>query len=136
MNYAEQLGITRHVTFAGAVDQDHILDFYQAADIFVLPSFAEGLPVVLMEAMSMEIPCVTTAITGIPELIQNGENGLLTAASDTDGLADAVNRLIADPQMRRKLGEAGRRKVLSDYDLYKNSRHLYMTLSRRLSEIA
>jgi len=130
--YAEQLGISGQVNFTGAVDQDHILGFYQTADIFVLPSFAEGLPVVLMEAMAMEIPCITTAITGVPELIQNGEDGLLVAASDTAGLTAAISRLATNADLRRQLGQAGRRKVLSDYDLQKNTRHLFETLEHRL----
>jgi len=130
--YAEQLGISGQVRFTGAVDQDHILGYYQTADIFVLPSFAEGLPVVLMEAMAMEIPCITTAITGVPELIQNGEDGLLVAASDCEGLAAAIRQLASDPDLRRTIGQAGRNKVLAEYDLYKNTRHLFEMLDKRL----
>jgi glycosyltransferase involved in cell wall biosynthesis len=133
--YAEQLGISRQVIFTGAVDQDHILDYYKAADMFVLPSFAEGLPVVLMEAMAMEIPCITTAITGVPELISNGEDGLLVPASDTEGLIQAINQLVSDPVLRQKLGKAGRLKVLSDYDLSKNTRHLFETLDKRIKAL-
>jgi len=134
-DYAGQLGISAQVQFTGAVDQDHILDFYQAADIFVLPSFAEGLPVVLMEAMAMEIPCITTAITGIPELIQNGVDGLLVPASDSAGLAEAISKLAGDQALRRQLGQAGRRKVLSDYDLKKNTLHLFETLDKRINAL-
>jgi len=65
------------MVFEGAINQDRIRDFYAAADAFCLPSFAEGLPVVLMEAMAMELPCVTTQIAGIPELIRDGVDGLL-----------------------------------------------------------
>jgi len=85
-----------------------------------------------MEAMAMEIPCITTAITGVPELIQNGEDGLLVAASDTAGLTAAISRLATNADLRRQLGQAGRRKVLSDYDLQKNTRHLFETLEHRL----
>jgi len=130
--YAEKLGISGQVEFTGAVDQDHILAYYQTADIFVLPSFAEGLPVVLMEAMAMEIPCITTAITGVPELIHNLEDGLLVAASDCEGLTKAIGRLANDPDLRRLLGQAGRRKVLVEYDLYKNTQHLYDMMDKRL----
>jgi glycosyltransferase involved in cell wall biosynthesis len=134
--YAEQLGISELVNFTGAVDQDHILDYYKAADIFVLPSFAEGLPVVLMEAMAMEIPCITTAITGIPELISNGKDGLLVPASDVEGLTQAIKELASDPILRQQLGKAGRAKILSDYDLYKNVRHLFERLDRRINELS
>ncbi|MFZ2450469.1 MAG: glycosyltransferase family 4 protein [Methylovulum miyakonense] len=133
--YAGQLGISGQVRFTGAVDQDHILGYYQTADIFVLPSFAEGLPVVLMEAMAMEIPCITTAITGVPELIQNGEDGLLVAASDCEGLTAAIRRLASDPDLRRTIGQAGRNKVLAEYDLHKNTRHLFAMLDKRLKAL-
>jgi glycosyltransferase involved in cell wall biosynthesis len=132
--YAADLQISQFVTFTGAVDQDHILDYYRAADIFVLPSFAEGLPVVLMEAMAMEIPCITTAITGVPELINSGVNGLLVPASDTEGLTAAIKQLVADPAFRQQLGKAGRQKVLADYELHKNTRHLFEALQRRMGD--
>ncbi len=133
--HAECLGISRQVNFTGAVDQDHILDYYKAADIFVLPSFAEGLPVVLMEAMAMEIPCITTAITGIPELIRNGQEGLLVAASDSEGLTLAIKLLVENRVLRQQLGKAGRIRVLSDYDLYKNTRHLFEKLDQRIGAL-
>ncbi|MEI8208466.1 MAG: glycosyltransferase family 4 protein [Methylococcales bacterium] len=133
--YAESLGIGLQVTFTGAVDQDHILDYYKAADIFVLPSFAEGLPVVLMEAMAMEIPCITTAITGVPELIVNGQNGLLVPASDTDGLTKAIRLLVINSALRQQLGRAGRETVLADYDLYSNVHYLFEKLSLHLEKL-
>ena len=134
-HYAETLGISDQVIFTGAVDQNHIMTYYQAADIFVLPSFAEGLPVVLMEAMAMEIPCITTAITGVPELIQHGQDGLLVAASDRDGLVEAIANLVNDSLRRKQMGQAGRLKVLSDYDLTKNTRYLYEKLVQRLADL-
>jgi colanic acid/amylovoran biosynthesis glycosyltransferase len=133
--YAEFLGIGLQVTFTGAVDQDHILNYYKAADIFILPSFAEGLPVVLMEAMAMEIPCITTAITGVPELIVNGQNGLLVYAADTDGLTKAIRLLAFNPVLRQQLGRAGRETILADYDLYSNVHYLFEKLSLRLEKL-
>lgn len=134
-NYAESLGIVSQVTFTGAIDQDHILAYYNLADMFVLPSFAEGLPVVLMEAMAMEIPCVTTMITGVPELIENGQNGLLVPASDSEGLTQAIKQLAENPALRQQLGKAGRLKVLSDYELYKNTQYLHEKLTQRLNAL-
>ena len=130
--YSAQLGITGLVTFTGAVDQQHILAYYQKADVFVLPSFAEGLPVVLMEAMAMQLPCITTAITGIPELVVHEQNGLLVASSDVEGLALAIKRLINDAPLRARLGQAARQRVLADYDLAKNTAHLLATFTQRL----
>jgi colanic acid/amylovoran biosynthesis glycosyltransferase len=76
---------------------------------------------VLMEAMAMEIPCVATWITGIPELIRNGVDGLLVAPSDVEAFAGALRQLITDPELRKRIGEAGRVQVLDKFDLRKNS---------------
>ena len=128
----ERLGLAPKTIFEGAVNQDKIQALYHQADAFVLPSFAEGIPIVLMEAMSMQVPCITTRITGIPELIRDGVDGLLVTASDDDELASAIKRLICAPALCRELGEAGRRRVLSNYDLRTNIRHLAEVFRRRL----
>jgi glycosyltransferase involved in cell wall biosynthesis len=129
---AQASGLTDRVVFEGVVNQDRIRSIYAEADCFALASFAEGIPVVLMEAMAMEIPCVTTFITGHPELIRNGIDGTLVAPSDQEGLADAIAALIADPVLRRRLGEAGRRRVQEKYDLVTNTARLASIFQRRL----
>ncbi len=131
---AERLAITRHVRFAGAVNQDAIRDFYLNADAFVLPSFAEGVPVVLMEAMAMEMPCISTRITGIPELITTSHDGILVSASDEKTLAEAIALLEDSPTVAQRLGSNGRRKVLADYNLEKNVDRLAEIFRSRLSE--
>jgi len=115
-----RLGLGNVVTLEGGVNQDHIRAHYERADLFALPSYAEGLPVVLMEAMSMGIACVSTRIAGIPELIEDGVNGLLVTPSDVVGLEDALERLIRDPALRQRLAEAGRPRVMQAYDLNTN----------------
>lgn len=130
---AHELGVAERIVFDGAVDQDRIREIYAEADAFVLPSFAEGIPVVLMEAMAMQIPCVTTRITGIPELIRGGVDGILVAPSDVDELAAAVEELIEDPDRRRQMGEAGRRRVEEKYHLERNTRRLASIFERRLA---
>jgi colanic acid/amylovoran biosynthesis glycosyltransferase len=115
------LGLDENVVFHGFTAQDQLDQLYRQADIFALPSFAEGVPGVLMEAMAMEIPCVSTWITGIPELIRNGVDGLLVAPSDVEAFAEAIRQLIADPELRRRIGAAGRAQVLNKFDLRKNS---------------
>jgi glycosyltransferase involved in cell wall biosynthesis len=110
-------GLSGQIRFEGSMNQDRIQSFYRQADIFALASFAEGIPVVLMEAMAMEIPCVATGINGIPELIRDGIDGLLVAPSDVDGLAAAIARLIDEPTLRESLGKAGRRRVLEQYEI-------------------
>jgi glycosyltransferase involved in cell wall biosynthesis len=127
-------GLSERVELAGAMNQDQIQTFYRAADIFVLPSFAEGIPVVLMEAMAMEIPCVTTWITGIPELIRSGRDGLLVTPGDVEELVEALSRLMDDPVLRLRLGRAGRQRVLEKYDLRRNTVRLAEIFRRRLGE--
>jgi colanic acid/amylovoran biosynthesis glycosyltransferase len=121
------------VIFEGAINQEQLLKLYQQTDIFVLPSFAEGLPVVLMEAMAMEIPCVTTHITGIPELIENGKQGILVAPSDQEALITALALLMDKPQLRHQLGIAAKAKVLHQYDLEKNTAKLAALFQKYLS---
>jgi glycosyltransferase involved in cell wall biosynthesis len=114
------------------VNQDRIRDFYANADVFCLPSFAEGLPVVLMEAMSMQIPCVTTTIAGIPELIRDGIDGLLVAPGDVDALAAALARLMDDADLRNRLALSGRARVLEGYNLARNVETLAAVFARRI----
>jgi glycosyltransferase involved in cell wall biosynthesis len=114
---ARRLGLADSVEWVGALGQDEIRERYASADVFCLPSFAEGVPVVLMEAMAMEVPVVATRLAGIPELIEDGTSGLLVTPARADELADALGRLAGDPELRARLGAAGRRAVLDGYDL-------------------
>lgn len=104
------------VTFLGAVGHDRVAGLYAEADVFCLPSFAEGVPTVLMEAMAMEVPVVATAIMGVPELVEDGRSGLLVPPARADRLAEALIRILDDPELARRLGRAGREKVLADYE--------------------
>ena len=130
--HAEDLGLGDAVVFEGWCNRDRVRQLYRNADIYVMASFAEGIPVVLMEAMAMGIPCVATYVAGIPELIEHGSTGLLVPASDAAALADALGRLIRDPQLVGRLGTAGRLKVLEDFELERNTRALAGVFSRRL----
>ena len=127
-------GLRHRVTFAGSVNQDRMAGYYAEADAFVLASFAEGIPVVLMEAMAMEIPCISTMVTGIPELIRDGIDGLLVMPSDDRALAHAIEELIDNERLRRRLGEAGRQRVLDKYNLPDNIELLARLFSARLGE--
>jgi glycosyltransferase involved in cell wall biosynthesis len=122
------------VVFEGAVNQDRIRTLYAATDIFCIPSFAEGIPVVLMEAMAMEIPCVTTHITGIPELIRDGLDGLLVPPSDVPGLVEALARLMDDADLRERLGKSGRMRILEHYNLRHNVEKLAAIFAERVKE--
>ncbi len=125
-------GLQARVTFTGSVNQDEIREYYRRADVFALASFAEGIPVVLMEAMAMEIPCVTTCITGIPELIRDGIDGFLVLPSDEKGLAEAIAGLQQNPGLCREIGQAGRLRVIEKYNLGKNTLLMAEVFQRRL----
>ena len=118
--HAARLAHPECIAFEGAVNQDNVRAFYAQADAFCLASFAEGVPVVLMEAMAMGIPCVSTTIAGIPELIRNGIDGLLVAPGDHVVLANALAMLIDDNGLRERLAGSGRARVLERYNLAHN----------------
>jgi glycosyltransferase involved in cell wall biosynthesis len=104
-----QLGITDTVTFHGFVPKGPDLwAHFDDADIFVLPSRTEGLPRVVAEAMARGLPVVTTAVGGLPELIDHGRNGMLVDPESVDTLVDIIKTVRADPQLRDKLATAGR----------------------------
>ena len=105
------------VTMLGAVNQDDIVALYGDADVFALPSFGEGVPVVLMEAMATGLAVVTTAVAGIPELVEHGRSGLVVAPGRLDALVDALAELADDPDRHRELGRAGRRAVEAAYEI-------------------
>src|SRR4051794_40922215 len=120
----EELGLRDHVEMPGAVGQDHILDWYRRADAFVLCSFMEGLPVVLMEAMACDVPIVASNINGIPELVQDGVTGRTVTAGSAPPIAEALVDLASDPATAHRLAEAGRAVVVADFDLADNARQL------------
>lgn len=119
-----ELNIKENITFTGAIGQDDVLPYYEKANIFVLASFAEGVPVVLMEAMAKEIPSISTRITGIPELIENNVDGILVDSSNVSELAQKLKELITNPDRLKQLGVNGRKKVLKKYDLNANCKAL------------
>jgi len=119
--YSREQGLGDSVTFTGVQGQDRVREWYDRADMFILASFAEGVPVVLMEAMAKEIPVISTRITGIPELIDHGRDGLLAAPADTEDLARQIRTLIENPELRRKLGREGRRSVEQKYNQHLNN---------------
>jgi len=110
---AKELHIDERIRWLGPQAHAVVLGAYRAADVFVLPSRIasdgdrDGLPNVLLEAQSQRLACVSTRVSGIPELIVDGETGLLVSPRATDELASALTRLIADPSLRHALGEAG-----------------------------
>jgi colanic acid/amylovoran biosynthesis glycosyltransferase len=130
---AERLGVASRVIFQGAVGQDDIREFYARASLFCMPSFAEGLPGVLMEAMAMELAVISTRITGVPELITDGVDGLLVSPARSDQLADAIQKLLEDPAYARELGQRARTKVLSDFNAARSGEEIKALFEAELS---
>lgn len=112
-----ELGLGERVTFHGYHSQAQLRADYARADLFVLTSFAEGIPVVLMEAMSQGVPVVASRITGIPELVEDGVSGLLYTPGSKEQLVAACKRLMADPDLRNRCAEAGRQTVARYFNL-------------------
>jgi colanic acid/amylovoran biosynthesis glycosyltransferase len=131
---ARRLGIDDVVDLAGPVGQDRLPDLYRAADVFCLPSFAEGLPVVLMEAMATGLPVVTTTIAGIPELVVDHQTGLLVPPGRADLLADALEELATDRGLRRRLGSRARAAVLAQHDRERNAGRLLALFPTRSTD--
>jgi len=119
------------VTLHGPLGQDALVNWYDKADIFVLPSVVakdgqrDGIPVVLMEALAMQKPVVTTPVSGIPELIAHEVNGLLVTPGDARALAQAIERLISNPQFGEQLGANGRKVVEQHFDYCNNAELLF-----------
>lgn len=120
---AKALGLESRITWLGAKSQAEVIAAYRAADLFVLASrIAEdgdrdGLPNVLMEAGSQELPAVTTKVSAVPELVADGENGVLVEPNDARALAEAIEALIRDPIKRRRLGKTAREIVLERFSM-------------------
>lgn len=129
---ASELGIASHVEFVGWVEPERLRDVYAETDLCVLSSLAEGVPIVLMEAMAMEIACVAPRISGIPELIDHGVDGMLFAVGDVTELSHQIGTLLDSPELRFKVGQAARVRVLGDYDLAMNTKRFAQALAERL----
>jgi glycosyltransferase involved in cell wall biosynthesis len=128
------LGLDDVVTLTGALSQDDVIDHYRRADVFALPSVTgergdrDGIPNVILEAMAMELPVVSSATSGIPEAVVDGETGVLVEPGDVSGLARALARLLDDRDMRERFGRRGRDVVCERFDLETNVKELYELL--------
>ncbi|MEP0940784.1 MAG: glycosyltransferase family 4 protein [Rhizobiaceae bacterium] len=119
---AQELGLTDRLEFLGSQAQSRVLQAYRECDVFVLPcriapdGDRDGLPNVIVEAQSQSLPVISTPISGIPELITDGRNGLLVEPNDPQKLAAALVELARDPKRRQQMGKAGMKIVRSDFD--------------------
>ena len=119
----EKEGVVDRVRFPGYLTQRDLIPLYQDADIFVLPAVLEqhwGIPNVLVEALACGVPVVTTPLPSLPELVEDGVHGLVTRDQDPTNLAARIERLARDPELRRRLAEAGRRRVEERFNIEAN----------------
>jgi glycosyltransferase involved in cell wall biosynthesis len=114
---AAALGITKSVHFAGFMTQPQVADLLANSDMLVLPSFAEGLPVVYMEALASRIPVVASRVAGVQELVEDGVTGFTVPPGDVVTLADRMSRLMSDPDLSARMGAAGRKAVEREHDI-------------------
>ncbi|MGH7596194.1 MAG: glycosyltransferase [bacterium] len=141
-NLAARLDLRYWVKLLPPMSQTELLAHYRQADLFVLPCEVQndgdrdGIPNVLVEAMAMEIPVVSTAVSGIPELIENGSNGLLVAEKDPSALAGAISTLLCDHEMARRFATAARAKVERDFDVTRNVKKIGKLLRAALASTA
>lgn len=119
---ARKLGLEGRISWKGAMAQREVLEHYRSADIFALAcritadGDRDGLPNVLVEAASQRLACVSTDISGVPELLSSDETGLLIPSENPAALAQALERLIRDPVLRARLGDAAERRVRGNFD--------------------
>jgi glycosyltransferase involved in cell wall biosynthesis len=101
-----ELGVEGRVRFLGSVSRDDVLRLFRAADASVLPSAWENYPHTVVEALAVGCPVIATAVGGVPEVVRDGENGLLVPPGDPPALAAAVSRFFSDPALRERLAAA------------------------------
>lgn len=121
---AATMGLADRVDFVGARSQHEVVRILAGADVFVIPSYAEGVPVVVMEALGTGLPVVATFVGGMAELVEDGVNGFLVRPGDPDQLADRLARLVDDPELRDRFGRAGRARVAEEFDCQTEARRL------------
>lgn len=130
----DELNVGDVVVLCGALPHEQVVDKYREASMFVLPCLRspdgdmDGFPNVLGEAMAMQVPVVSTDLSAIPELLVDGENGLMVPSGNQHALVEAMARLLDDPALRQRLGEQGRRSIIDRFDVEQNVRRFATTL--------
>jgi glycosyltransferase involved in cell wall biosynthesis len=115
--------------FVGYKSQDEVAQLLDTHDMLILPSFAEGVPVVLMEAMAARIPVIASRVGGVQELVEDGKSGFVLAPGDEKSLISALDKLLSDPDLCARMGTAGRAKVEADFNINKEGAWLGALLS-------
>ena len=108
-------GTRKHVRMVGHVPWQNLADLYRRASVFVMPSYYETFGISVIEAMAFGLPVVATNAGGLPEVVEDGVTGILVPPGDSEALGEALLRLLLDPDLRARMGEAGRERVRSEY---------------------
>ena len=122
---AKNLGIGDRTDFPGWIDGQRKRDLLESSQILALPSYNEGLPIAILEAMSLGLPVISTTVGDIPACVRNGENGILVSPGDRDALARALSALTSDEEMWRKYSRNARITIEADFD----ENHFYRQIS-------
>lgn len=130
-SFAERVGVADALVFEGKLRSEEILQYYRAARVLLVPSAYEGLPMVILEALREGLPCVATQVSGHPEVIQHGRNGLLVDLDTPADMTHAVLRLLDDPPTADRMGAAGRALVNTRFTISRQVDH-YIALYHQL----
>src|SRR5690606_6479369 len=114
---AQQLGLANRIEIPGWIDETAKNTLLSRADVFVLPSHAEGLPMSLLEAMASELPVVCSSVGGIPVAVTDGVEGAIVPPGDVDALAEVLDRLLTSPVLRTELGQNAFKRAKAEFDV-------------------
>jgi glycosyltransferase involved in cell wall biosynthesis len=126
--------ISSHVSFVGRILGEQKELYLLDTDIFVLPSWSEGFPLVILEAMAAGCPVISTRVGAIPEVVLEGITGILVEKQNPQQLADAIIRLVDDPELRQRMGEAGRKRFEEHYTFERCAERLIKVFEQVLQE--
>jgi N-acetyl-alpha-D-glucosaminyl L-malate synthase BshA len=125
-NLVKELNLIKNIKFIGTILHERIPEYMQASDVFILPSLSEGFPLVSLEAMASGLPIVATNVRGLPEIINNGENGFLVEPKNPEQIAEMVLLLLTDDELRNKISRNNKEKA-KDYN--------WVSIVERLDEL-
>jgi colanic acid/amylovoran biosynthesis glycosyltransferase len=138
----EQLALHTSIELTGALPRSEMIKYIQEAAVFAVPSIIgndgdrDGLPTTLLEAMALGTPCISTDVTGIPEVLRDGQTGLMVPQRDAAALADALERLLLDYELGKSLSGKARILIESNFDIHKNASILRDSFSKPTLEVA
>lgn len=130
---AKKQGLSDAVTFLGYKSQAEVAEVLSDTDVLVLPSFAEGVPVVLMEAMAARVPVVTSQVAGVGELVETGVSGFTCPAGDIETVTARIDQLLSDPKLCAQMGTAGQAKVSAEFNSASEGKWLTALMQASLS---